>query len=271
MVLGATYFVMAMLALASSRFDGGLAFIWGANALLMADLLTSRTCHWRRSLIACGIASMAATTLLGLGPMAAVPMAAINLMESATVAIICRRLAPGRQVAGSMRPLFVFILALCGPANIIAGACAAFVASMLTPVPFGPSWLQWYAGHVLGGLTCTPILIMLMQGDVRRWFQQIPQRDKLEALLLLVLFTLVTVHVFYVAHYPMLFALLLPMVIIVFRVGHLGAAASVVILAIIGGTATMTGHGPLHMIPGTLGERMQFFQLFLALDRKSVV
>jgi diguanylate cyclase (GGDEF)-like protein/PAS domain S-box-containing protein len=39
----------------------------------------------------------------------------------------------------------------------------------------------------------------------------------------------------------------------------------VLILAAIGGTATMTGHGPLHMIPaGSLGERMQFFQLFLA-------
>src|SRR3546814_11828454 len=62
----------------------------------------------------------------------------------------------------------------------------------------------------------------------------------------------------------LLFALLLPMVAIVFRLGNLGAAASVMILAMIGGMATMTGHGPLYMIPGTLGERMQFFQLFLA-------
>src|SRR3546814_11825815 len=56
------------------------------------------------------------------------------------------------------------------------------------------------------------------------------------------------------------------MVAIVFRLGNLGAAASVMILAMIGGMATMTGHGPLYMIPGTLGERMQFFQLFLALS-----
>jgi len=117
---------------------------------------------------------------------------------------------------------------------------------------------------VLGGLTCTPILIMLMKGELRRWFGQTRRWAKCEALGLLLLFALATGFVFYVARFPMLFALLLPMVAIVFRLGNLGAAASVIILAMIGGMATMTGHGPLHMIPGTLGERMQYFQLFLA-------
>ena len=99
---------------------------------------------------------------------------------------------------------------------------------------------------------------------MRRWFGQSRRWAKCEALGLLLLFALATGFVFYVARFPMLFALLLPMVAIVFRLGNLGAAASVIILAMIGGMATMTGHGPLHMIPGTLGERMQYFQLFLA-------
>ncbi|WP_313808200.1 diguanylate cyclase [Sphingobium sp.] len=262
--LGCAYFIMASLALVSSRFEGGLAFIWGANALLMADLLTSRPAHWPRALIACGLASTLATALLGMGPLAAVPMACANLLEALIVALICRRFAPGWKFTGSMRPLFIFILALCGPANVIAGIGAAWIASTLTPVSFGASWLQWYTGHVLGGLTCTPILMLLIQGELRRWFQHTPRRGQLEALGLLLLFALATVHVFYFARYPMLFALLLPMVAIVFRLGNPGAAASVMILAIIGGVATMTGHGPLHMIPGTMGERMQFFQLFLA-------
>nr|WP_087576163.1 sensor domain-containing diguanylate cyclase [Sphingomonas sp. CDS-1] len=262
--LGCAYFLMASLALASSRFEGGLAFIWGANALLMAYLLTSRTNSWPGALIACGVASALSTALWGMGPLAAAPMAGINLLEGLIVALLCRRFAPGGKFAGSMQPLFVFILALCGPANLIAGMAAASVASTLTAVSFGAALLQWYTGHVLGGLTCTPILMMLMQGELRRWFGQTSHRQKWEALGLLLLFALATAYVFYVARYPMLFALLLPMVAIVFRLGNLGAAASVMILAIIGGMATMTGHGPLHMIPGTLGERMQYFQLFLA-------
>lgn len=263
-LLGCAYFMLAMLALGSSRFEGGLAFIWGANALLMAVLLTSRIGDWPALLIAGGVASAAATSLWGMGPAAAAPMAAVNLMEALIVALLCRRFAPGRKFAGSMRPLIVFILALCGPANMLAGIGAGLTASLLTPVPFGASWLQWYTGHVLGGLTCTPILMMLLQGEVRRWFEQTPRREKWEALGLLLFFALAAAHVFYVAHFPMLFALLLPMVVIVFRVGNLGAAASVLILAAIGGTATMTGHGPLYMIPGTMGERMQYFQFFLA-------
>jgi diguanylate cyclase (GGDEF)-like protein/PAS domain S-box-containing protein len=264
-LLGVAYFILASLALASSRFEGGLAFIWGANALLMADLLTSGVGRWPRSLIVCGLASALATSLFGMGVLAAVPMAAVNLGEALIVALVCRRLAPGRKFAGSMWPLIVFTLALSGPANVLAGIGAGIVASSLMTVSFGASWLQWYTGHVLGGLTCTPILMMFMQGELRRWYSQTPLRDRLEALALLLLLALVTVHVFFLARYPMLFALLLPMVVIVFRVGNLGAAASVLILAAIGGTATMTGHGPLHMIPaGSLGERMQFFQLFLA-------
>src|SRR3546814_13435041 len=77
-----------------------------------------------------------------------------------------------------MQRLFVFILALCGPANLIAGLAAATVASALTTVPFASSLLQWYTGHVLGGLTCTPILMMLMRGELRRWFGQTPPRGK---------------------------------------------------------------------------------------------
>ncbi|PJG48752.1 sensor domain-containing diguanylate cyclase [Sphingobium sp. LB126] len=263
-LLGCAYFVLAMLALGHSRFEGGLAFIWGANALLMAVLLTSRINDWPALLIAAGVASAAATSLWGMGPLAAVPMAIINLAEALIVALVCRRFAPGRKFAGSMRPLLIFTLALCGPANMLAGVAAAWVASLLTPVSFGASWLQWYTGHVLGGLTCTPILMMLLQGEARRWFRHTLRREKWEAGGLLFFFALATAYVFYVARYPMLFALLLPMVVIVFRVGNLGASASVLILAAIGGVATMTGHGPLHMIPGTMGERIQYFQFFLA-------
>lgn len=264
-ISGVIYFLMATLALTSSRFEGGLAFIWGANALLMAELPTSKTSYWPRVILACGIASMLSTALFGMGPAAAVPMAVINVAEALIVASLCRRFVPMRSLADAAnRPLLVFTLALCLPANLIAGAAAALVASSLTPVSFGAAWLQWYSGHVLGGLTCTPVLMLLLQGEVSRWLRETPVRIKLESLLLLVFFALVAVHVFYFARYPMLFVLLLPLVVIAFRAGYLGAAASVVLLALIGGTATMTGHGPFHMVAGTMGERTQFFQLFLA-------
>ena len=107
---------------------------------------------------------------------------------------------------------------------------------------------------------------MLLQGEWSRWLRDTPKAVKIEALILLALFTLVTVHVFYWAHYPMLFAPMLPLVLIAFRVGHIGAAASIVILAVIGGVATMSDTGPLMLIPLSTGERVLAFQFYLALS-----
>lgn len=263
-VTAGLYFVMAVLALVSSRFEGGLAFIWSANALLMADLMTSRSSYWWRPILACGVASVVATWFFGMGPTAALPMAIVNLSEALIVAAICRRFAPDLRIAGSLRSLAVFIIALCGPGNIIPGMGAAFIASNVTGIFFGTGWLQWYTGHVLGGLTCTPILMVLLQGELTRWTRHAAVRMQAEALGLLAFFALITTHVFFLAHYPMLFVPLLPLVVIAFRIGHLGSAAAVVILAFIGGYATLTGHGPLHMISVTMGQRIQFLQLYLA-------
>lgn len=264
LITGVFYFCAASLALLISRFEGGLAFIWGANAFLMAQLLTTRTQAWPLLVLACAIASSIATAIFGMGPYAALPMAVVNMAESLIVAGLCRRFVPGRPVAGALRPLIIFTLALCGVANVLAGAGAAMVASLLTPVGFFASWLQWYSAHVLGGLICTPILVLLLQGEVRRWVTETSLQSKLEVASLLLLFAACIWWIFYRAHYPLLFATPLPLVLIAFRAGYVGSAASIVILAIIGGSATMTGHGPLNMIAGSMGHRIQFFQFYLA-------
>ena len=263
LMMGCVYFAAASGALLISRFEGGLAFIWGANAFLMAQLLTSRTRHWPRALIVCGAASGAATALFGIGPLGAIPMAAVNLSESLIVALLCRRFVPDHRVVGSTRPLIVFIAALCLCANVAAGLLAASVASWLTPVSYGASFLQWYAGHVLGGLTFTPILILLMQGEFRRWVRDTSPHDKIEAALLLGGFAGVTLAVFS-SPMPLLFLPLLPLVLIAFRVGQMGAAAALILLAGIGGYATLAGTGPLSAMAGQVGGHVQFFQFYLA-------
>ena len=265
LIAGTAYFFMAALALVCSRFDGGLAFIWAANALLMAELLSSRRRYWLRVILACGIASIISTTLFGMGPLAAVPMAIINIGEALIVAASCRWFVRATHPSPeSKRPLLLFVLVLCGPANILMGLAAALVASALTPVTFAASWLHWYSGHVLGGLTCAPVLTMLLQGQVSRWLRETSRGEKIEALCLLLFLAAATFYIFYIARYPMLFGLLLPLVLIAFRVGYIGAAAAIVLVAVIGGAATITGHGPLHLVAATIGERTQFFQLYLA-------
>jgi diguanylate cyclase (GGDEF)-like protein/PAS domain S-box-containing protein len=262
---GLVYFLAASAALLVSRFEGGLAFIWGANAFLMAELLTSRVSYWPRTILSCALASAAATSLFGMGPAAAVPMAAINILEALIVAILCRRFVPDRRLTGSIGPLLIFIVAL-GGADVVTGLMAATVAAQSTPVSFGASFTQWCTGHMLGALTCAPILTMILQGELRRWMRDTPRARKIEAAALLALFALASVHVFYWARYPLLFAPLLPLVLIAFRVGQLGAAAAVLILALVGGMATLSGFGPLSWVAGSPGERVQFLQFYVALS-----
>ncbi|WP_310221078.1 diguanylate cyclase domain-containing protein [Sphingobium xenophagum] len=261
---GGIYFVAATCALLLSRFEGGLAFIWCANAFLMAKLLTTRARRWPTILLACGMASALSTSLFGMGPVAAIPMAVINIAEALIVALICRHYLTNRPVIGATRSLLVFIMAICAVADVVTAVPAAMVASLLTPVSFGASWVQWYTGHALGGLICAPILVMLMQGEFRRWRREKSRAEKIEAIILLALFTAIIGYIFYGAQHPLLFAPLLPLVLIAFRVGHMGAAASIIILALIGGIATFSDMGPLSLVFADMGERVQAFQFYLA-------
>ncbi|BAV64798.1 sensor domain-containing diguanylate cyclase [Sphingobium cloacae] len=263
LLTGGVYFLVSALSLTMSRFEGGIAFIWGANAFLMAELLTSQRAHWLRAIMACALASAISTALFGMGPVAAIPMMLLNVAESAAVAAICRRYAPGRNIMLSLVPLGVFVAALCG-VNGLVGVGSALVASNLTPVSFGQSWLQWCAGHILGGLVCTPVLIMLMQGEWVRWFQAASRRIRMETLGLLFLLGATAWYIFQQDHYPLLFVPLLPLVLISFRAGHHGAAASMVVLATVGGASFVLSDGYLSKIAVSPGAKTQFFQIYLA-------
>lgn len=259
---GGIYFLVASLSLMTSCFEGGIAFIWAANAFLMAELLTSQRANWLRAITACALASAISTALFGMGPVAAIPMMLMNVAESLTVAVICRYCVSGRNIMVSLVPLAVFVVALCG-VNVVVGLGSALVASNLTPASFGDSWLQWCSGHVLGGLVCTPVLVMLMQGEWARWFRTTSRLLRLELFGLLLLLGGTTWYVFHQNHYPLLFVPLLPLVIISFRAGHYGAAASIVVLALMGGASSLFNHGYLSTIAASAGAKTQFFQIYL--------
>src|SRR5688500_6454641 len=100
--LGLAYFVTAALAAALTRFNGGVAFLWVPNALLMAALMMQPRRQWRYPLVICGVASMLATGLFGFGWPLSLPFAAINMVEAVIAAWIFRRLGNPLQPLGSL-------------------------------------------------------------------------------------------------------------------------------------------------------------------------
>ncbi|WP_416610793.1 diguanylate cyclase [Sphingomonas sp. MJ1 (PH-R8)] len=262
-MLGTTYFLAACLAVRYARFEGGIALIWIANAILFADLRYRPEPSWLARCLACGFGGVIATWFFGLGPAAALPLGIINIVEALGCAVLMRRVRP---MAGHLSSL-----AEIGTLTLVAGVIlpavtafpAAVVAHNLAGVPYWPNWMGWFAGHALGTLTVVPFLNLALNGDVSGWAKQARRAEWLEAGCLLLGVVAISAGVFAQERLPLLFLPFAPMMLAVFRLGRLGATASLLLLTIVGTALTLGGEGPINLIRGGAGLKVQFFQFYL--------
>lgn len=258
------YLVLAFAAVSLTRYDGGVAFLWVANAFLVGRLITLDSQIWRIHLLGCGAASVLVTTLVGLGGWAALPMAVMNILEAYLAAALLRRFSIPDQPLESLRWLLSFGIAsgLIAPFTSAVGAAA--IVSTVTGGSYEASLIRWFAGHSLGAITFTPIFILMFRGDARLWVSGTSRPRYVEIGLLLAFVVVTCLIVFTQERLPILFLPLLPIILATFRVGRSAAALSVVILATVGGLFTVQGSGPISLMHGGTGDHMQFLQFYLA-------
>ena len=261
--LAIAYFIAASVAVALTRYDGGIAFLWIATPLLIADLLSRPRRQWLASVVPCAIASGLATGLFGLGWAAALPFVVINMLEALLGAWIFRRYGHPLRPLGSLSWLVHFVIALGVIAPLVAATLAAGTIAVLGRPPL-LGFVHFFAGHALGNITLTPLAMLVAQGMVRTTVRTRPGWGTVRSagLLLLVVFT--STAVFTLGTLPLLFLPILPIILVTFRVGRGGAAIAVVVLALIGGGATFLGLGPIPLLDLAHGERIQFLQFYLA-------
>ncbi len=262
-IAGVAYFALAALSILT-QLDHVPAGPWPATGWLIA-LLTIRDRRQRSAIMACSaIGSVAATWLFGHGIAAAVPMAVANITEAYVAVLLLDRFGGNRVALDSFVQLGWFVLAvgIVGPAM---GATIAATASVWLPgVQGGNLWLHWYISHALCALALTPALALILSGDARRWAARASRRQVIEFALLLAATAGMTIGVFAQQELPLLFLPILPMILTTFRAGHIGAAATVLIIAVIGGHATLNGSGPAMMALSTGDVPIQLFELYLA-------
>ena len=264
-VLGVCYFAIAGATIATTRFGGGVACLWVATAVLLAALSTSPRERWPGLIAACAIANPIATGLWGLGWGAALPMAAANMAEAVIAALLIERWSGPARALDSLERLLVFCLAAGVAAPLASGMLGAGVASVASGTAYLANLRNWLVGHGLGTVTFAPVFIMVASGSVGRWARRVSRRRLGEAALLLAILLATTVAVFGQSSRPLLFVPILPVILATFRIGRLGAAAGVVIVAVVGGLLTIAGHGPITLMDGDAAERAQFFQFYLAM------
>ncbi len=262
--LTVAYFIAAAAMVRLTRFDGGVALIWISGAFLTAWLACHEPAKWGPPLVTCGIASMVATTFFGVGPAGALPLAIVNVSESAIAALILHKATADRDSFDSLRWFFAFVLAVGIAAPGVTGIAAALSVSTTTGHTFFPLWLHWFTGHSLGGLTFVPIALQFVRGDVHQWGASTTPRKKAAMTVELGLVALVSAASFSQQTMPLLFLPMLPIILTTFRSGRLASAMAIVILTVVGSVATLRGTGPVTLLAMPIGMKMQFLQFYLA-------
>lgn len=257
---------------AMARF--GAATIWLANGVVTAALLQL---HRRPALLV--LAACAALDIL-VNAMRGPPLVYLfaNVVLNLGMAVIAAVLA--RRVCGAAldlrRPgrLTRFALLAVVPATVVAG-----VATMVLLMVIGPpkAWamhlfeLQNYiAIEVLGLLLVTPILLLLAR---RHRFAGVTRTSNAEGLGLIALVSVITGAVFWQDHASVMFLVFPPMLLIGLRLSPTWSAAALIVMAVLSGTATLMGHGPVHLtrlavVPGLeevapMTRNLGFYNLFV--------
>ncbi|MES2001502.1 MAG: diguanylate cyclase [Pseudomonadota bacterium] len=262
-LLALAYFAAASLMVATTRFEGGVAFVWIATAILVPSLIQRPRREWLNPLALCGVASMLATGLFGLGWTLAVPLALANVAEAGIGAMLLGSAGNSNSPFESLRSLirFLFAVGIVAPlgAALLAGASVASFGH-----PFIPTAAQFFVGHALGAISFIPIFSLFVSGELAAAVRQFDRRRSVEMLVILMLVAATVFGAFWIEGLPLLFLPAGPIIVAIFRSRQIGAAASIILFAAIGGVLTMTGHGPLMMTDLSPGGRMQFFQFCLA-------
>ncbi len=263
LLLIAGYFGMAAFSLELTRSSGGIASFWMATALLLARLVYLPARQWPVPVLGCYMAGCVASALWGAGLPYAPGFAAAMMAEALVAAAMLRRLLPDGAPFDSRGGLARFALAVG-----IAGPLAASpLAGGLTAAAFGVPWLsgtvKWFIVHSLGTLTLAPLLFMLVHRQTRANISALHRDHKLQALALVGLATLVDVLVFGQSRLPLLFLPMLPLVVLVFRLGRLGAAIGIFLLASIASIFAALETGPISFVHGEGTLRWLYLQFYL--------
>ena len=262
LAITASYAALAAVAILLTRLGGGVALLWLANAPLLAVLTTRRPRHWRGPALAATLGGTLAAMITLPAPHFPMLFSALNVAETMFAVTLLRRWRVADSPFGNGRAVALFVVAAGLLAPMFSGTVAAMLVRPHLGQSFGTIWLDWVIGRGLGNLIGTPVALMFV--DPRRIFDKLANRAAIgEAAAVTAMVVATTCLVFSIDSIPLLFVVSVPVLVATIRFQRLGAAASVAIVAAIGGGMTLAGHGPIMLVHGEAGTRLQVFQLFL--------
>jgi diguanylate cyclase (GGDEF)-like protein/PAS domain S-box-containing protein len=245
---------------------GGVTILWPSNGFLAGVLLRSPRRHWPAYLAIGYLVDLGLNLYIGQGEATwtSLYLSACNMLEVVLAAALLYRILNPRPDLTERRQLFSLLLY----GVVIAPAVAAFLASYVfefknAGLSFWPrlhSFQWWFTADALGFATVLPLYLSLAQP------QPFLNRSLKEISALFLLLITASVYVFWQVEFPLLFVVLLCLLLLGVRTGLAGSALGLLVIAIIGGFFTTSGHGPVALMPSrSLSTRDLVFQVFVAI------
>lgn len=258
------YFLLATTTIHLASNGRDIATIWPANAVLLALLLLHERSAWIGILVAGFIANGLANLVTRgtiIGPLL---YGVCNMLEVLVAGLSFGGQKSYTPMLGSASMVGRFVLSCGFLAPGLSALFGAMTAFFFFDQPFLSAFQTWLASDALGLLIFTPAFVAIFNGDILRYITEKGWIKRAEMLGLLAVTGVSAYLVFFMARAPLLFILFAPVMLITFRVGHLGTKMAVMLVAIIGGCATLQNLGPIANFTQDHIRQAELFQLFLA-------
>ena len=240
----------------------GMPTMWPGSAVLLGLCLVRG--HGRREVLALGVGAALAVMAWRAGALTvpAVLLETVATFVSAFGAFfLVRRFTNVDELLDGARGVGWFIAACA-----MSSAGAALFTSLpllATPAGFTLGWLVTFASALLGLLVVTPIVVILARPDAERG-RPLGGKQLADLAAVLALTGGIACLNFLSLHLPLLFLTFPAVLLATFRQRQLGAAAAVLLVALVTGYATAHGYGAIARSATGEAQRRLVLQVFLA-------
>jgi diguanylate cyclase (GGDEF)-like protein len=251
------YFLLASLSLYATKGADNIAAVWPPSGYFLALLLLMPARARVAAFAAMAAASIGANMIEGIHATAAVAYTVANAAEATIALWLIRRREPGEMSFMVPQAVGRFCVAA-----LAASAASAVVATLLTRngVDF---FLSWTTTVALGMLIVTPPIVMLARMVTSNALNNVPTAMKVEGIALLTIAAFVTGASFSQSDFPVTFLPCVALIVAAYRLGPFGAAAGMLIVAIIASLLTGQGYGPIAAMDESQKVEVLFLQFYL--------
>ncbi len=259
--LAAVYLVAAKLGLRVAFVNPSATAVWAPTGIALAAFLVSGDRVWPAIFVGAFLANVttAGTVLTSLG------VAAGNTLEGLAGAWLLRRYAGGSNALQQPRGVFIFALLAAGVSTTVSatiGVASLALGGFVPVAEIGKVWLTWWLGDASGDLIVAPVLLLwIARHDLHGTWTEGLEAAGMFATLALAAGISFGGLLAPVAHRPLSFLCLPPLVWAAYRFGRRGAATAVLVVAGASIWGTLRGLGTFAVSPPN--EALMLLQSYL--------